>query len=186
MKKHYLFVSAVCILSVLLLSFRADPLRAATSQEIQDSIHNGMSCLALAQDVDGSWGYPFSQDRVAIAGLAVMKLEQYAIFLGYESPFDPGYIYSENVVNGFKYIFSHAGNYGPGSGLCFGKGPRETYNTAAVMMAIISSRDPNRLAVSGNPMAHDKTFFTITQLNVNFFDWSQNPDGGWGAQVSST
>jgi len=158
----------------LLIGLVAIPAQAATEEEIEKSIVAGLAWLVGQQNPDGSWG---DWDQVAKTGFAVVKLEDRAFELGYESPFNPDYVYSENVIKGLNYIFSQAGSYGPGTGICFVKGGLETYSTGIAMMAIAASRAPARIVATG-PYAGN-TYQWVLQANVNYFAWSQNPDGGW-------
>ena len=168
-------IITIFITVVLLLGMVAVPAQAATEQDIEDSIEDGLAWLSSVQNPDGSWGI---SDKVAKTGLAVVKMEDRAFELGYDSPFDEDYEYSENVTNGLNYIFSQAGTYGAGSGVCFAPGFHETYSTGIAMMAIAASRDPTLMVNTG--LCTGNTTLQVLQANVQFFAWSQNPvDGGW-------
>jgi hypothetical protein len=167
-------ILSILIVLGLLVVLVAIPAQAADPEDIEASIVKGLEWLAAQQDPDGWWpGF----EPVARTGFAVVKLEDRAFELGFESPFDPDYEYSENVINGLNYIFSQAGSHGPGTGICFTLGGLETYNTGIAMMAIAASRDPGRIVATG-PFA-GQTYQWVVQANVSFFAWSQNADGGW-------
>ena len=79
--------------------------KAATEEEIEESIVRGLSWLAAQQNPDGSWGTNPGH-ITALTGFALIKLQMRAHELGYESPFDPGYEYSRNVLAGWVFIFN--------------------------------------------------------------------------------
>ena len=59
---------------------------AATPQEINDSIDKGLAWLASQQAADGSW--PQYGNNVGHTGLALLKFETHATFMGL-SPLNP-------------------------------------------------------------------------------------------------
>lgn len=164
---------ASAILAVAILLLAVMPARAATEDEIEQAIVDGLAWLAAQQNPNGSWSAGW--EPVAITAFAVVKMEERAFELGYDSPFDPEYEYSQNVIDGLDYLFTQAGP-GPG-GICFAPGWHETYTTGVAMMAIAAGRNLNRVVTTG-PYA-GQTYGWILQQNVNYFAASQNPDGGW-------
>ncbi|PLW94695.1 MAG: hypothetical protein C0591_12225, partial [Marinilabiliales bacterium] len=98
------------------------------------------------------------------------------------TPFDPSYGYYDNIWQGFDYLFSRAQTAGPGSGIYF-EDPHPfglNYSTAAVMMAIGSSRLPSyTINYPENPVVHELTFLQLMQEMVNYLAGSQQPDGSW-------
>ena len=122
--------SAVAAAVILLLA--AAPAWTATPEEIQTSIGDGIEWLVAQQYSDGSW---HDGSYVSATAFAVIKLEEYAFELGYESPFDPDYAYHANVEAGLNYIFTNANmtaispqpagdpdTDGDGLGICFSGG----------------------------------------------------------------
>ena len=98
---------AVSFLVLLLILGTTTPYAIATEtleEDIENAIVAGLNWLAGHQDDEGFWGFP---DRVGKTGFAVLKFEERAYELGYDSPFEPEYIYSENVQKGLDYIFSN-------------------------------------------------------------------------------
>jgi len=161
-------VSAILAAAILLLT--SMPAFAATPEEIEAAIDKGVAWLVGAQNADGSWG---SWEHVAITALAVVKLQDRAR----ELPTDE---YDEAIQDGLNYIFDQAtvDPYDPGdSGICFAAGGHETYNTGIAMMAIANDGDLGQTVNTGP--ATGQTHGDVLQGNVNFFVWSQNPDGGW-------
>jgi len=82
---------------------------------IENSIERGLNWLVPRQwhgdDVypfDGGWGHPEEWDRTAMTGLALIKLQDRAYELGYDSPFDEEYEYSDEVVSGWEFVFGCA------------------------------------------------------------------------------
>ena len=72
------------------------PTFAATEEEIEDAIALGIDFLASQHNIDGSWGW--DTEAIAITGLVLIKLQDRAYELDFESPFDPDYPYSDNVT----------------------------------------------------------------------------------------
>ena len=174
-------IVSILILVGLLVGITAIPAQAAESEDIEISIQKGIEWLVTQQQPDGFWG---DSNRVARTGFAVVKLEDRAYELG-KDPFqeDPEapdyYAYHPNVIAGLDYIFSQAGSYGDEDkeGICFDMGFSETYSTGIAMMAIAASRTPGRIVATGPYTG--QTYQWVVQRNVIFFEWSQNPDGGW-------
>lgn len=145
------------------------PALAATPEQIVAAIDDGVAWLVLDQNADGSWG---SWEQVAVTGFAVVKLQDRARELEAD-------IYDDAIQAGLDYIFAHASvsPYGPLSGVCFAKGGHETYNTGIAMMAIANDGDLSQIVATGP--AAGQTHGDVLQGTVDFFVFSQNPDGGW-------
>lgn len=166
-------LSAILAVAILLLAVM--PARAATEEEIEQAIVDGLAWLAAQQNPDGSWG---SSCRVAHTGMAVLKFESRAIELGLD-PMGDDYEYSDQVALGLDYIVANAhdiaigvqpagdpdGN-GNGKGVYFDDCGRPTYNTGIAMMAI---------AASGHP----ELYADILQDAVDYMAFGQC-DAGWG------
>ncbi len=172
-------LAGICILVIAVSAFVVAPItKAATEEEIENSIEAGISWLADMQGGDGSWR------SVAETGFAVVKLEDRAFELGHESPFDPAYEYSSNVIAGLDYIFSQAGNSDCCSDkIVFGAGWHECYSTGIAMMAISASRTPDRVVNVAGSLVDGMTYQTVVQANVDYFVCAQytvNPyTGAW-------
>jgi len=110
MQKKIITVVFVAILVLSMMTVLTA--RAATEEEIEDAIALGVAYLAGQQNPDGSWGLKDSV-KTAYTGLVLMKLQMRAYELGYESPFDPAYPYSSNVISGWSFIFSTDGAGNP-------------------------------------------------------------------------
>ncbi|HEY90673.1 MAG TPA: hypothetical protein G4O07_02460, partial [Dehalococcoidia bacterium] len=88
------------------------PAQAATEDEIEGAITEGLEWLVPQQNLDGSWGQlddagnPLPLENYAAkTGLVLVKLQERAYELGFESPFDPNYEYSQDIIEGWEYIF---------------------------------------------------------------------------------
>lgn len=99
MKKYILALSMVAVL--LLASVTG--VSAATEDEIELSIADGLAWLADDQEDDGSW--PAYWEDTATTGLAVLKFCDYAREQDID-PFDPEYEYNEQVVGGLNHLFT--------------------------------------------------------------------------------
>jgi hypothetical protein len=167
----------IAVAGAMVLSALAVPASAATQDQINHAITNGLAWLVSQQNSDGSWG---SSYPVAYTGFAVTKLEERAFELGYASPFDDAYPYKTNVINGLNYLFNQASTNATTGGVCFAKGSSyETYSTGIAMMAIAASRTPNNIVNVSNGLVNGMTYQAVLQLIVNYFAAGQNPDGGW-------
>ena len=177
----------------LVMALTAPVAQAATPEEIEDAIEDGLTWLAGEQNADGSWG---AWEQVALTGLAVLKFETHAIFMGM-SPFDPAYTYHENVENGLDYIFDNAqealsplisphGNPDPDGdgGIYFTTDGHETYNTGIALMAIAASDAPSRVVNVTGSVVDGWTYEEVAQDIVDYLAWGQNDagneEGGWG------
>jgi hypothetical protein len=129
---------------------------AATEEEINDSINAGVAWLAEQQNPDGSWGL---NEKVAHTGFAVLKLTDRARELGYESPFDSDYEYSDNVTAGVAYITD------PAVMASLNGDNHETYNKAIALMALSN--------------LNDATYSGEIQSLVDWLISTQKADGGW-------
>jgi len=76
-----------------------------TQEEFQQSIDVVLVWLVAQQHTDGYWN-AYDGELEAGTGLALYKLCERAYELGYESPFDVNYIYHQNVIDGFNWVFN--------------------------------------------------------------------------------
>jgi len=169
--------------------------------------------LANQQEGDGSWPDYIYQTinfrDLGTTGLAVLKLEERAYELGFDSPFNSSYVYHNNVVLGLDYLFSklvtieislqdhQTGATGTiddpdfnGNGLgIYADGScgkvNYVYDTGIALAAISASRTPHRLTTNGKP------YLEIAQDIVDWLAWAQSDkdykhtlvysmgEGGW-------
>jgi len=172
--KRILLSSMLIVAIALAMVLSATAALAATPQDIQDAIDDGMVWLDGQQLPDGSWGTEY---EVARTGLALVKFESHAYQIGM-SPFDPAYMYSQTVVDGLNYIFSSADSSACGMYMLNPSG-QQTYQTGIAMMAIAESGDMGRVVSVGNPVVDGMTYGAVLQALVDYFVCAQNPDGGW-------
>ena len=192
------------LLAIFLLCAAVDSSTvAATPEEIETSIEAGINWIAAQQNTDGSWVSWVEEgdyaSSVSPTAFAVIKLAEYALEVGYDSPFDPCYPYNEAVEEGLGYIYSHAhiinispqpaGNPdgdGDGNGVHFGDDNHweETYNTGIVMMAIVATQSPDRIVVAPGSPVDDWTYKQVLDDVVDYMAFGQTDDpsgrGGWG------
>ena len=166
------------LMIVVLMATLAGGTHAATQDEIEQAITNGITWLVSEQGDNGAWAYPFNEP-VAHTGFAVVKLEDRAFELGYD-PFDPAYEYSTNVIAGLDFIFSQAA-VSPCSAesIVFAIGHNEVYNTGIAMMAIAASRTPDHVVDVPGSIVDGWTYRQVLQANVEYFACSQIDSGGW-------
>ncbi len=194
MKKYIL---ALSIVAVLLLA-SVTSVSAATPEEINQSIVDGLAWLANNQQGDGSWpGY--SGDDVATTGLAVLKLCEYAGEQGLD-PFDDDpnsstyYEYAGNVTDGLDYLFLNlmkvnisdqnhtTGASGTvddpdtnGNGIGIYATYYDVYDTGIVLSAISACGSPDPDIISStNPVVNGKTHKKVAQDMVDWLAWAQS------------
>jgi len=182
------------LLALSLGTFKA---KAATPEEIEDSIVAGLEWLAAQQNPDGSWGPGYDYMLVGYTGMAVVKFEERAIDLGID-PLNPAYEYYDQVRDGLDFIFSKAeivsifvqpaGNPDSdddGIGVrFFGDYSHYSYATGIATMAIAASTHPEMTVdVAGSPV-DGWTYLEVVDDTVDYMAFGQNdadwPRGGWG------
>jgi hypothetical protein len=161
----------ILVVALALLFVSVATVSAATPAQINSAINKGVIWLATDQKADGSFG---EWEGVAMTGMAVLKLEDYAIEQG-KSPFDPSYQYSSNVQKGLNYLFVHVQ---PDGGIVTNY---QVYDTSIALMAICDSGAPTRVVSgTGNPNADGLTYKQVAENAVHRLVESQSMvDGGW-------
>lgn len=177
--------------------------QAATPEQIEDAIEDGLEWLAGQQNADGSWG---GWHTVGRTGLAVLKFETHAAFEDL-SPFDPAYAYSDEVEAGLDYILDNCHDViiGPepagdpdtnGNGIGVkahhpGDTWEEMYETGIALMAISASQSPDRIHGGIGDQA-GRRYDDIAQDMIDFIAWAQHDgppgdpcsQGGWRYQAN--
>jgi len=212
LKKRSFIVKSLALALVMMLAVTlaapvhaggiAEPSDPPTEEEIADNITAGLQYLANAQyNVAGSeYGAWRESYYVGVTGLAVLKFETHATFMGM-SPLDPAYEYSDNVAAGLDFIFANTHNVtisaqtygdpdanGNGVGVTAyhpGQSGHEMYEAGIALMAICASNEPNRIVTVGPQTG--RTYAAVAQDMVDFIAFGQNeglnaadPDrGGW-------
>jgi hypothetical protein len=173
-----------------------------TEDQIMEAIADGIAWLASKQNTDGSWGS--GGDRPAYTAFVLIKLQDFAYEMGYESPFDSEYPYSAEVIAGWQYMFTPAvtrarsiglqkagandpDTNGNGYGIYFGfVSSHVTYTTGITLMALESSNTPNRPndgVIDYNGDGSLDTYQEIAQDAADWLAWAQGDDsvneGGW-------
>ncbi|HNX39523.1 MAG TPA: hypothetical protein PKK11_02990 [Methanothrix sp.] len=128
-------------LTAILLAFFAaallcGPAGAASEEEIDQAISDGLEWLVSKQSENGYFGDQYGYALAAKTSFAVLKLEEYAFETGYASPFDPDYKYSQNVTDGLNYIFSRANG---GWGYHHGEMWSDNSNTGYAVLGLMYS-----------------------------------------------
>lgn len=201
------------ILSVMLFVILLTPMFAVfpvafadLEEDIEQAIVDGLAWLAGQQNPDGSWGV---SDKTARTGFALIKLQDRAYELGYESPFVAGYEYSSKVISGWNYIFNalgpraysqaiglqdHTGGAsgtsddpdtnGNGIGIFFGP-EHPTYTTGICLMALRASGTPGRsTGFDFDGVGGVDSFFDVAEDAADWLAFAQgdlgNDEGAWG------
>ena len=182
----------------------AVPAQAATPQEIEDAVSDGVAWLAGEQNGGGSWGS--GDDMTAQTAFALIKLQERAYDLGYPSPFDASYEYSDEIVEGWGYIFDatrtlqqtplptqnhtagasgtmdNPDTNGNGYGVYFQGvgGSHPTYTTGICLMALAASGTPGRANDGGLDFDGDTNPDTFGQMAQDAVDWLAFGQGDLG------
>jgi len=205
----YLFMMICLVVGLLTI-----PAQGATEEEIEASIEAGVTYLVAQQNTTpgpyfGSW-YAYSS-REAGTGLALYKLCDRAYELQktnpeIESPFDEDYEYSQNIIDGFDWLFKHltivninsqdhtggaSGTVddpdvnGNGTGICVGYNTyRESYYTGIILAAIASSGTFDRMISDPASPVDGWTFGEVAQDMVDFLAFAQvDSSTGYGGMV---
>ena len=175
---------AILVIVAMLIPGLAAPATAATPDQINTAIQNGLAWLATQQQANGQIGssYPLADTPVA-----VLAFENEGNFPGGSAP------YSANVAKGLDFMFQYCritainpqtyGNpdtNGNGQGIYFLQNSR-LYETGIVMQTLAGSSTPGRLVTTG-PCA-GMTYQDVLTDMVDFVAWAQidggSGQGGW-------
>jgi len=195
MKKFILIVTILLSVSVILCVVTSKA-TAATEEEINTAIDNGLSWLASVQDSEsGAWHYTDYMDDgttdylytdVALTALVVLKFVEQAKKQNMD-PFNPPYQYASNVIAGYDFLFKNAvietiieKEY-----IYFTR--NATYSTGAAMMAVAASNTPGRVISTIPPgQLEGKTYQEVLQGMMNWMELAQQEnityacdEGGW-------
>ena len=163
---------------------------AASEDDINDAIANGLAYLAVNQNPDGSFGSGDTDYKIAQTAEAVLAFENEGHFPGGAT------LYSANVEDGLDYIFGYAHEMttvgvsgqpdvdanGNGIGVYFSSNvQRSIYNTGIVMTAIVGSNTPDRVVTTGSQAG--STYEEVMIDTVDYVAFGQNDagtaKGGW-------
>ncbi|MBW1789748.1 MAG: hypothetical protein JRK53_24555 [Deltaproteobacteria bacterium] len=186
------------ILLILAVSLVCSPVaQAATDGEIEAAITDGVAYLVGLQETDGRW--EGGVEDTAYTCFVLLKLEERAYELGYDSPFDQDYPYWENVVAGWQYVFNssrtlkqtplglqdHTALPGTGTvddpdtnsngyGVYFVGSGHPVYTTGVCLIALEASGTPDRANDGGLDFDSNGTD-TFKELAQEAADWLASP-----------
>ena len=189
MMKKFIFIVTILAFVSVIFCIVTPGASAATEEEINTAIDNGLAWFASVQDSDGpdigAWHYRdngtpddvFSD--VTLTALVVLKFVEQAKKQNMD-PFNPPYQYAYNVIAGYDFIFKNA--VPENDRIYFTR--NATYSTGAAMMAVAASNAPERLITTG-PLAV-KTYQEVLQGMMNWMELAQQKnitnaceEGGW-------
>ena len=193
------------IIVLMIVLAVAGTVNAATQQEIQQAIDDGLDWLASTQQGGGNW-----LDSNGQAGYVAATASAVLAFI--EEGYLPGTDYidkGDGVTNrgdvvgkAVNYIYSYA-TYDGGSGHpadnVYFRSTNNDYNRSVYTTGVVTpviyalgKADPDAVIVSSDPEINGKSYKQVMQSLTNWFTWGQNPDGGWryypnqGASDNST
>ncbi|MFH1703998.1 MAG: hypothetical protein ABIB41_11370 [Nitrospirota bacterium] len=190
MKKIIFIVTILAFVSVIfcIVTPRAS---AATEEEINIAIDNGLAWFASVQDSYGSdigaWHYvtpppeypEYLYTDVTLTALVVLKFVERAKKQNID-PFSPSYQYVSNVTAGYDFLFNNA--FVENDRIYFTHNAT-TYSTGAAMMAVAASNSPTRV-ITTEPLT-GKTYQEVLQGMMNWMEYVQQKsndkcdEGGW-------
>ena len=164
-----------------------------------ESANLGLTWMVAQQNPDGSWG---ANEKVATTGFAVLKLETYAAEIG-QSPFDPNFIYFNQVKLGLAFLFTRAsfapvpmqthGNpdaNGNTKGIAYSA---VMYDNSIVLMAVAAGADPTQIVTTPGSVLNGLTFRAVVEDSVDYLSFAQSDAatstasscsrGGWRYQA---
>jgi len=184
---------ATFLVVVLTMSLGVPSAKAATPAQIEDAITKGLAWLATQQQADGSWIDNWYWYPVGSTGLAVLAFENHGHLPTGDPAVDP---YVDVVRKGLDYLFANAyrqdigvqpagdpDSNGNGFGIYFSSG-EPLYETGIVMMTIVASQAPDRVATTGpDPEVKGRKYSEIVTDVIDYIAWAQNEAGngrgGW-------
>jgi hypothetical protein len=193
MMKKFISIATLSVFISVIFCAVTSTTAAATEEEINTAIDNGLAWLASVQDPEsGAWHYmddgttnDFYTD-VALTALVVLKFVDRAKENGLD-PFDTNqesptyYKYAFNVIAGYDFIFKNA-NFGYDRIYFTYSAP--TYSTGAAMMAVAASNAPYKEITTGELTG--KTYQDALQGMMNWMEFAQQKGlnnkcdkGGW-------
>lgn len=155
-------------------------------RSIEAAIDAGIKWLVSKQNLsaNGSWGtdpYGDKTFNVSTTGLVLLKLEDRALDLGYNSALDTDYEYHYNVEKGLEYLFSQVQLDIPGQIYFYdlegGWRKDMTYATSIAMCAICASARPSEIVKNGPLIG--MTYKAVVEKLIQFLKATQRSNGGW-------
>lgn len=144
----------------------------------------GVVWLAGMQKSNGAWGTDNGMYSMAATGLAVTKLETYALEHG-KSPFSPTFLYKSHVEAGLTYLMQNVqtvamsgandtNNNGLGLTTAY-----TNYVSAIVLMAVTAGQGFNQVVNAPGSPVNGWKLQQVAQDFTDEFSACQSPQGGW-------
>ncbi|MDD2883173.1 MAG: hypothetical protein PHQ58_22405, partial [Rhodoferax sp.] len=164
------------MLLVLFMSVGTGGLRsaeAATQEQIDTAITNGIAYLLSQQSGDGSFTGDFPP---ATTGFALTALAHYAEKLG-KTPTDATFAYRTQYLNGLNFLFNNVQYDSTNGWVYWDLGGDNTYQTGIPLMAISRSGNPDTQVTTGVLAGY--TYKQVGQMVINWLKSAQNAGGAW-------
>jgi len=190
MIKKFIFIVTILAFVSVIFCIVTPRASAATEEEINTAIDNGLLWFASVQDSDGpdigAWHYKtpppeypeYLYTDVALTALVVLKFVEHAKKQNVD-PLSLSYQYVSNVTAGYDFLFNNA--VAENDRIYFTR--NATYSTGAAMMAVAASNAPTRV-ISTGPLA-GKPYQEVLQGMMNWMEYVQQKtnmkcdEGGW-------
>src|SRR4030043_710787 len=192
MMKKFIFIVTISAFVSVIFCIVTPRASAATEEEINIAIDNGLAWFASVQDFDGSdigaWHYvtpppeypEYLYTDVALTALVVLKFVEHAKKQNAD-PFSPSYQYVSNVTAGYDFLFNNA--VAENDRIYFTR--NATYSTGAAMMAVAASNTPESVITTTGQLT-GKTYQEVLQGMMNWMELAQQKnityaceEGGW-------
>jgi hypothetical protein len=184
MRGTFLIIACLIVTALAL----APPAQAASQQDIQTAIDDGLDWLAQTQTAGGYWNdWNGAAGYVAATASAALAFIEEGHLPGTNYIDGNGTNHGDVVGDAVNYLYGYASTYGgsPAGSLYFraanGDNNRSVYTTGLVTPVIhaLGAANPAATITSANPLLNGRTYQNVMQGLVDWFTWGQNPDGGW-------
>jgi hypothetical protein len=191
MIKKFISIVAISAFVSVIFCIVTPGASAATEEEINTAIDNGLAWFASVQDSDGpdigAWHYmtpppeypEYLYTDVALTALVVLKFVEHAKKQNMD-PFSLSYQYVSNVTAGYDFLFKNA--VVENDRIYFTR--NATYSTGAAMMAVAASNTPESVITTTGQLT-GKTYQEVLQGMMNWMEYVQQKtndkcdEGGW-------
>jgi PEP-CTERM motif len=183
-RKFTLLIACLGLIVVL-----TAPAMAASQQDIQIAIDDGLDWLAQTQQADGKWLDPANASAgwVASTASAALAFIEEGHLPGTNYTDGGGINHGDVVGDAVSYLYNYATSWSgaPANSLFFrsanNDNNRSVYTTGLVTPVIYSlgKANPAATITSTNALLNGRTYKNVMEGLIDWFTYGQNTDGGW-------